>query len=134
MLTWSSAPIIAARARLSFIVGRKSESECLKGEKNSMFTIEYAKGVAEDLKNIRAYERVQILDGIDKQLMHEPSVQTRNRKILVGLIPPWEYIEPVWELRIGEYRVFYDVDEESSAVIVRAIRHKPANKKTEEIL
>ncbi len=99
-----------------------------------MFTIEYAKGVAEDLKNIRAYERVEILDGIDKQLMHEPSVQTRNRKILVGLIPPWEYIEPVWELRIGEYRVFYDVDEESSAVIVRAIRHKPANKKTEEIL
>jgi len=99
-----------------------------------MFTIEYAKGVAEDLKNIRAYERVKILDGIDKQLMHEPSVQTRNRKILVGLIPPWEYIEPVWELRIGEYRVFYDVDEESSAVIVRAIRHKPANKKTEEIL
>lgn len=62
------------------LVGRKRVSECLKGEKNSMFTIEYAKGVAEDLKNIRAYERVQILDGIDKQLMHEPSVQTRNRK------------------------------------------------------
>ncbi len=60
-----------------------------------MFTIEYAKGVAEDLKSLRAYERVQILDGIDKELMHEPSVQTRNRKILVGLIPPWEYIEPV---------------------------------------
>ena len=99
-----------------------------------MFTIEYAKGVAEDLKSIRAYERTRILDGIDKQLLHEPSVQTRNRKILVGLIPPWEYIEPVWELRIGEYRVFYDVDEESSTVIVRAIRQKPANKKTEEIL
>ena len=99
-----------------------------------MFTIEYAKGVAEDLKSIRAYERTQILDGIDKQLLHEPSVQTRNRKILVGLIPPWEYNEPVWELRIGEYRVFYDVDEESSLVIVRAIRYKPPSMKTEEIL
>jgi len=99
-----------------------------------MFVIEYANGVAEDLKNIRAYKRTQILDSIDAQLKHEPTVQTRNRKILVGLTPPWEYVEPIWELRVGEYRVFYDVDEEASVVIVRAIRHKPAHKKTEEIL
>jgi hypothetical protein len=53
---------------------------------------------------------------------------------LTGLIPPWEYIEPVWELRVGEYRVFYDVDEHSSLVMIRAIRYKPVHKTTEEIL
>lgn len=99
-----------------------------------MFTIEYAKEVAEDLKGIRAYERTQILDSIDEQLIHEPTVETQKRKILVGLVPPWEYVEPVWELRVGEYRVFYDVEVNTSIVIVRAIRHKPSHKTTEEIL
>lgn len=54
--------------------------------------------------------------------------------MLVALIAPWEYVEPVWELRAGEYRIFYDVDEAASVVIVRAIRHKPPHKTTEDIL
>lgn len=99
-----------------------------------MFTIEYAKGIATDLKNVRVYDRKMILDGIDTQLKYEPNIQTRNRKIIVGLVPPWEYVEPVWELRIAEYRVFYDIDEDTSTVIIRAIRHKPPHKTTEEIL
>ena len=77
-----------------------------------MYTLEYAEGVAGDLKKLRAYERKRILDKIEKQLTVEPTRKTRNRKIFVGLVPPWEYIEPVWELRAGEYRVFYDVDEQ----------------------
>jgi len=76
----------------------------------------------------------QILEHIEAQLTHQPTQQTRNKKILVGLIPPWEYVEPVWELRVGEYRVFYDVDEDASIVTIRAIRHKPPHKTTEEIL
>ena len=54
--------------------------------------------------------------------VNEPDRQTRNRKILVGLVPPWEHIPPVWELRIGEYRVFYDVDE--NIVTILAIGSK----------
>ena len=99
-----------------------------------MYEIEYVEGVADDLKKLGVGQRKRILDSIDENLKYEPTRQTRNRKILVGLIPPWEYIEPVWELRVGEYRVFYDVDEEASAVVVRAIRHKPPHKTTEEIL
>jgi mRNA-degrading endonuclease RelE of RelBE toxin-antitoxin system len=99
-----------------------------------MYTIEYAEGVADDLKTLRVYERKRILDTIEEQLTYEPTRQTRNRKILVGLVPPWEHIEPVWELRIGVYRVFYDVDEEVSMVFVRAVRYKPPHKTTEEIL
>jgi len=98
------------------------------------YTIDYAEGVGGDLSNLRAYERKNVLDAIDKQLLHEPTRQTKNRKILVGLIPPWEHVPPVWELRIGAYRVFYDVDEETSTVTIRAVRYKPLHKTTEEIL
>jgi mRNA-degrading endonuclease RelE of RelBE toxin-antitoxin system len=99
-----------------------------------MYEIEYAQDVVEDLAELRAYERARILDSIDLQLRYNPTRQTRNKKILVGLIPSWEHVEPVWQLRIGEYRVFYDVDEEATVVIVRAIRHKPPHRTTEEIL
>lgn len=99
-----------------------------------MYNIEYAEGVANDLNELRAYERAKILDIIEAQLTYQPTQQTRNKKILVGLIPPWYHIEPCWELRIDNYRVFYDVDEDISVVMVRAIRYKPPHKMTEEIL
>jgi mRNA-degrading endonuclease RelE of RelBE toxin-antitoxin system len=99
-----------------------------------VYTIKYTEGVVDDLADLRAYERARILDRIDAQLKLEPTRQTRNRKILVGLIPPWDHVEPVRELRIGEYRVFYDVDEAASVVTIRAIRHKPPHKTMEEIL
>lgn len=99
-----------------------------------MYAIEYAEGVADDLARLRVYERQQILDRIDRQLKHEPTRKTKNRKPLIGMIPPWEHVEPVWELRVGEYRVFYDVDEMASVVMIRAIRHKPPHKTIEETL
>jgi mRNA-degrading endonuclease RelE of RelBE toxin-antitoxin system len=99
-----------------------------------MYTIEYTESVVDDLEDVRVYERTHILDSIEAQLTHHPTQQTRNRKILVGLTPPWEYVEPVWELRVGKYRVFYDVDETALVVIIRAIRYKPPHKTTEEIL
>ncbi len=101
---------------------------------SKMYKIEYAEGITGDLANLRAYDRKRILDRLEKLLSHEPTKKTKNKKPLPGLIPPWEYIEPVWEWRVGEYRVFYDVDKPSSLVMIRAIRHKPLHKTTEEIL
>jgi mRNA-degrading endonuclease RelE of RelBE toxin-antitoxin system len=99
-----------------------------------MFTIDYAKSVAKDLAELRAVDYKTILDRIEEQLVHQPTVETRSKKIIVGLTPPWEYQEPIWQLRVGEYRVFYDVNEELAVVNVRAVRHKPPHKTTEEIL
>lgn len=99
-----------------------------------MYQITYVESIADDLKRLQAGKRRQILNRIEEQLTHEPTRPTRNKKILVGLVPPWDYVEPVWELRIGEYRVFYDADEMAAVVIVRAIRQKPLHKTTEEIL
>ena len=99
-----------------------------------MYKIEYAAGVADDLAELRAYDCARILDALEAQLANEPTRETRSRKILVGLVPPWEHVDPIWELRIGEFRVFYDVDAAAAVVSVRAIRRKPPHKMTEEIL
>jgi mRNA-degrading endonuclease RelE of RelBE toxin-antitoxin system len=80
------------------------------------------------------YYRNQILDEIEKQLAHEPDTRTRNRKLLENLIPPWQTVAPIWELRVGEYRVFYDVTPTESVVYVRAVRRKQRGTKTEDIL
>ena len=80
------------------------------------------------------YYRNQILDAIEEQLTHEPNIKTNNRKLLEDLIPPWQTVESIWELRVGEYRAFYDVSPTESAVYVRAVRRKPRGTKTEDIL
>ena len=99
-----------------------------------VFEIRFAEDVEEDLRNIRIYYRNQILDGIEQQLAHEPDTRTRNRKLLENLIPPWQPVAPIWELRVGEYRVFYDVSPTESVVYVRAVRRKRRGAKTEDTL
>jgi mRNA-degrading endonuclease RelE of RelBE toxin-antitoxin system len=100
----------------------------------SLFEIQYAESVAEDLRKLRAYDRKIELDRIDQQLTHEPTMPTRARKIVVELKPPWQHKEPIWELRVGGFRVFYDVDEQDRQVTVRAVRRKPPHTTTEEVL
>jgi mRNA-degrading endonuclease RelE of RelBE toxin-antitoxin system len=99
-----------------------------------VFEIRFAESVEADLRKIQIYYRNRILDSIEKQLTHEPETMTRNRKLLENLTPPWQIVAPIWELRVGEYRVFYDVSASESVVYVRAIRKKPRGTKTEDIL
>jgi mRNA-degrading endonuclease RelE of RelBE toxin-antitoxin system len=99
-----------------------------------VYTIEFAAGVPEEMAELRAADQKKIRQRIQQQLANQPNVETRNKKILAGLNPPWNHEEPVWELRVGEHRVFYDVNEAEAKVTVRAIREKPPYKTTEEIL
>ena len=98
------------------------------------FAIAVSEGVREDVEGLRAYDREIILDAIETQLTHTPSRETKNRKLLLNLVPPFEAIPPIWQLRVGVFRVFYDVNEEERRVYIRAIRRKPGHLKTEEVL
>lgn len=98
------------------------------------FEIRWSLSVREDLRALRAYDRRLMLTAIEQQLAHSPHVATRQRKRLHNLVPPFEAVPPVWQLRVGALRVFYDVQENDRRVYVRAIRHKPAHQSTEEIL
>ncbi len=88
---------------------------------------------ADELRSFRAYDRRRIVGEIDKQLVHQPRTETRNRKPL-EIHPEFEYEPPVWELRIDEFRVFYDVNETEQAVFIRAVRRKSHGQTTEGII
>ena len=98
------------------------------------FEIRVSEGVKQDLQELRAYDRQMILEAMGTQLMYAPNVATNNRKLLRNLTPPFEAIPPIWQLRVGGLRVFYDVQEAERRVTIRAIRRKPAHRTTEEIL
>ena len=98
------------------------------------FEVRLSEGVKRDLEELRAYDRHLILEAIEAQLMDAPSVSTKKRKLLRNLVPPFEAVPPIWQLRVGSFRVFYDVDDAERRVDVRAIRRKPAHRNTEEIL
>jgi mRNA-degrading endonuclease RelE of RelBE toxin-antitoxin system len=89
-----------------------------------MFTIRFARGALVDLRRLRAHDRARVVDEIERCLVSQPQEPSRNRKELTALVPPWEHVPPVWELRVDDYRVFYDVDAEARRVVVRAVRRK----------
>jgi mRNA-degrading endonuclease RelE of RelBE toxin-antitoxin system len=67
------------------------------------YDIRFAAHVRRHLEALMATERSTALAVIERQLLHEPLVETRNRKPLrPNPVAPWE-------LRIGNLRVFYEV-------------------------
>jgi mRNA-degrading endonuclease RelE of RelBE toxin-antitoxin system len=87
----------------------------------------------EELESLRAFEQRQIVQAIEAQLSHQPNVVTRRRKPLPALTPDFEHVPPVWEIRIGAFRVFYDINETAKQVHVRAIRRKGQGQTTKDI-
>jgi mRNA-degrading endonuclease RelE of RelBE toxin-antitoxin system len=82
------------------------------------YEILLAPEAVEDLKLLRAYDRAQVKDALEKHLRHQPTRTSRSRiKRLRG------FSRPQYRLRVGELRVFYDVIE--SRVEVLAIIPKP---------
>jgi mRNA-degrading endonuclease RelE of RelBE toxin-antitoxin system len=98
------------------------------------YKIEIVPSAIDELRLISSFRRKVISDAIDQQLVRRPTIATRNRKPLPGISPAFEHVPPVWELRVGDYRVFYDVDEAQRTVWVRAIRFKGPEDRTEDIL
>ena len=71
---------------------------------------------------MRKFDQVKITQAIRSQLTHEPNQPTHNRKRL----RPNPLAE--WELRVDEFRVFYDVDLTANRVNVAAIGYKQGSK------
>jgi mRNA-degrading endonuclease RelE of RelBE toxin-antitoxin system len=84
------------------------------------FSIHLTDSAIEDLDFFRKNERQIIADGIALFLTHDANVETRRRK------PLRRNRLAQWELRIDDYRVFYDF-EEADAVKVVAVGHKEHN-------
>lgn len=82
-----------------------------------MFRIGVRPGAAEQIRRLRGVDAVAIIDALETHLRDEPERVSRTRiKRLRGKQ------DATFRLRVGEYRVFYDVLE--GQVIVTAVLHK----------
>jgi len=88
----------------------------------------------EEFDALRVFDARIIVAAIKANLTFQPNVESENRKMLEGLVAPWTSDAPTWELRVRAFRVFYDLDEESQEVRIRAVRRKTHGVTTEEIL
>ena len=74
------------------------------GEESLAYTVEYSPDTVEHLRALTARQRATVLSEVEVQLPHEPTIETRNRKPMrPNPLAPWE-------LRVGELRVYYDVE------------------------
>jgi mRNA-degrading endonuclease RelE of RelBE toxin-antitoxin system len=75
------------------------------------------------LRGLTARQQRTVLDTVDRQLARRPTVETRNRKPMrPNPVAPWE-------LRIGNLRVYYDVEEAPEPLVfIRAVGIKERNR------
>jgi mRNA-degrading endonuclease RelE of RelBE toxin-antitoxin system len=87
------------------------------------YAVEYSPEAETHLRLLTARQQKIVLDSVDRQLINQPNLETRNRKPMrPNPIAPWE-------LRIGDLRVYYEVDQEPQPrVIVLAVGVKERNR------
>ena len=76
------------------------------------YEIRYSSEAIDQLKGLRAFDRTAILDQIEQVLAVNPMTESKARVKRLREPAPTEY-----RLRVGEFRVFYDVEEEAVLVI-----------------
>ena len=87
-----------------------------------LFAIKFTAGAEADLNWFCAYARRINLDGVELHLRHQPTVGTRRIKALR------DNLIAGWELRLGDFRVLYDVDETNRAVMIQVVGEKQGNR------
>ncbi|MCX7014941.1 MAG: type II toxin-antitoxin system RelE/ParE family toxin [Candidatus Sumerlaeota bacterium] len=84
------------------------------------FDVRFVPSADEDLAHYHAREQKIILDAIEKFLEADANVESkRRRQLRPNPLAPWE-------LRIGDYRVFYEINP-GTLVRVLAVGHKAHN-------
>ena len=86
------------------------------------YAIDYSPDAISHLDALRRFDQVRISVAIEKVLRDDPLVPSRRRKQMRS------NLISAWELRISNFRAYYDVDETRSIVFVRAIGVKVHNR------
>ncbi len=86
------------------------------------FALVLTPSASADLARLRKHEQQRIRAALEEKLAHQPLHETKNRKKL----RPNPLAD--WELRVGEFRVFYDVFAADALVKVIAVGYKEGNK------
>ncbi|MFL5803141.1 MAG: type II toxin-antitoxin system RelE family toxin [Roseiflexaceae bacterium] len=85
------------------------------------YILDMTEDANEDLSHYRAFERKTITDEMAVQLVNEPDVETNSRRRLRD--------NPIarWELKVGKFRAFYEIDADAQIVTVISVGHKEHN-------
>ena len=76
------------------------------------YVIEYSPEAEDHMRWLTARQQTIVLDAVDRQLLNQPNVETRNRKPMrPNPVAPWE-------LRIGNLRVYYEVNDDPERTVV----------------
>jgi mRNA-degrading endonuclease RelE of RelBE toxin-antitoxin system len=87
-----------------------------------MVALDITASAREDIRFFKSFEQRRILDAIEQRLSYEPVTPTQQRKML----RPNNLAQ--WALRIGKYRIFYDVEDEPIIVRIKAVGWKEHNR------
>ena len=87
----------------------------------SSYTLDMTEDANQDLSYYRAFERKIMTDEMAVQLVDQPDVETNNRRHLRD--------NPIarWELKVGKFRIFYEIDADTQVVTVISVGHKEHN-------
>ena len=83
-----------------------------------MFNIKFTKRAIDDLQVFPAYEQKSIVTALEFQLASDAAEESDDRRRL----RPHEPAE--WAMRLGDVRVFYDVDVANQIVKIEAVGKK----------
>jgi mRNA-degrading endonuclease RelE of RelBE toxin-antitoxin system len=86
------------------------------------FEIRWSPDARDHLRSLPANQRALVIDSIERDLKDRPDEQTKNRKLLR------ENTLATWELRLGDLRALYDINEKESAIEVVAVGVKRHNR------
>ena len=86
------------------------------------YVIEYSPEAEDHLRLLSTHQQRLVTGTIDRQLLNQPTIETKNRKPMrPNPVAPWE-------LRIGNLRVYYDIeDKPKRRVFVLAVGIKERN-------
>jgi addiction module RelE/StbE family toxin len=85
------------------------------------YEIILAPEAVQDLKLLDSYQRAKIKDMIEVHLRHEPTKTSKSRiKRLRGLR------RPQYRLRIDDFRIFYDIEENRVEILAIILKSKAA--------
>jgi mRNA-degrading endonuclease RelE of RelBE toxin-antitoxin system len=85
------------------------------------YVIRFSQDAERPLRQMNASDQAIVRETVEAQLTHQAEVPTRHRKLMR------ENPLADWELQVGEYRVFYDVDSNQDIVMILAIGVKSHN-------
>ena len=89
------------------------------------YAIEYSPDAITHIRKLPAEQRAAVVTRLEARLRDQPTIPHRNRK----LMDPDKklYVAP-WELRLGDVRVYYAVEEDAKKVVVLGVGIKVREK------